>query len=199
MTFIEHYSKWLARAAHGYIGQKRKYSGVRYTIHTEAVHAIVMRYGGTPYQGAAAFLHDTFEDYVTKVKAEKRWIALYVFLFLFWLLPRQVKQLVHELTDVYTSENYPVKQNPQWNRKWRKHQEAARIAKISDAAKEVKLSDLFDNTSSIVNEDADFAITYLKEKHHMMKGLHGYHVNRDLYHLVENQLKQNIDKLKVIV
>jgi hypothetical protein len=120
-------------------------------------------------------------------------------LVLFWLLPDEVKNLVQELTDVYTSENYPVKQNPLWNRKWRKAQEAHRISQVSDAAKEIKLSDLFDNTASIVSEDADFAITYLKEKHHMMKGLHGYHVNRDLYHLVENQLKQNIDKLKVIV
>lgn len=200
LSFVEFAAKWFGRIAHTYIGQRRKYSGVWYFTHTEAVHNTVMRFGGTKYQGAAAYLHDYREDVVTYLKAHGKFIALWVFETIYKILfPQVVRQLVIELTDIYTSEDYPVKQNPVWNRKWRKAQEAHRISQVSDAAKEIKLADLYDNTSSIVNEDADFAITYLKEKHHMMKGLRGYYVNRDLYHLVENQLKQNIDKLKVIV
>lgn len=194
MTFVEHYAKWLARTSHGYIRQKRKYTGERYAVHVEEVHDIVMAHGGTKYQGAAAFGHDEIENVVTKLQSENRWIALKIFWFLFNLQPAQVKKLVYELTDEFTSENYPNQ-----NRAWRKTQEAHRISQISDESKTIKLADLFSNTASIIKDDPKFAITYLKEKHHMMKGLHGHHVNRDLYHLVENQLKQNIDKLKVIV
>lgn len=200
MTFVEFAAKWFGRAAHTYIGQRRKYSGVWYFRHTEAVHDTVMRFGGTKYQGAAAYLHDYREDVVTYLKAHGKFIALWVFETVYKILfPLVVREMVIELTDVFTSENYPVKQNPEWNRKWRKAQEAHRISQISDASKEIKLADLFDNTSSIVSEDADFAITYLKEKHHVMKVLHGIHVNKNLRHLVQNQLQENIDKLNVIV
>lgn len=200
MTFVEFAAKWFGRIAHTYIGQRRKYSGVWYFRHTEAVHDTVMRFGGSRYQGAASYLHDYREDVVTYLKAHGKWIALWVFETIYKILfPLVVRELVIELTDVYTSENYPVKQNPLWNRKWRKAQEAHRISKISDAAKEIKLADLYDNTSSIVNEDADFAITYLKEKHYVMKFLHGEHVNRNLYHVVHAQMQKNIDLLKVNV
>ena len=196
--FIQFFAKYFGRIAHNYIRQVRKYSGDPYYTHTERVHDIVMLHGGNAYQGAAAYLHDYREDVVTLLKFQQRWFALFVFESLYWtLFPTRVHELVTELTDVYTSEDYPVKQNPVWNRKWRKEMEAKRISQISDEAKTIKLADLFDNTESIVNDDADFAITYLKEKHHIMKGLWGG--NHDLFVIVKKQLQENIDKLKVIV
>ena len=193
MTFIEHYAKWFARIAHGYIGHKRKYSGVRYTIHTEEVHDIVMAYGGNKYQGAAAFLHDFLEDVITKLQSENRWLALRFFGFLFDILPEPVKKLVYELTDEFTSENYPKQ-----NRAWRKTQQAHKTSQISGEGKMIKLADLFSNTASIVKDDPKFAITYLKEKSVMMKGLHGSG-HPDLYAKVDKQLQENIDKLNVVV
>lgn len=193
MNLIETPAKWFGRAAHTFIRQRRKYSGVWYFTHTEAVHDIVMAHGGNKYQGAAAYLHDYREDVVTKLKAEGRWFWLNVFEFFYWsLFPERVHKLVTELTDVYTSENYPDN-----NRKWRKAKEAERISQISDEGQTIKLADLFNNTESIVNDDPDFAITYLKEKHHMMKGLYGG--NHVLYMKVKKQLQESIDKLKVIV
>jgi hypothetical protein len=99
------------------------------------------------------------------------------------------------LTDVYTSEAYPVKQNPLWNRKWRKANEAHRISEISDEGKTIKLADLFSNTLSIVKDDPDFAITYLKEKAHIIKGLHGG--NPELYGKVKKQLNEAMTLLDV--
>lgn len=194
---IETFAKWFAFLAHGYIGQKRKYTGQRYTTHTEAVRNIVKKYGGTVYQGAAAYLHDYREDVVTHLRANKQWFALWFFEFLYGFFPAQVRIYVAELTDIYTSEDFPVKENPLWNRKWRKAQEAARVSQISNEGKTIKLADLYHNTSSIVDEDVDFAITYLKEKHHMLKGLVGG--NPELYAVVEKQMYKSIDLLGVIV
>ena len=193
MKFIEYYAKWFGRIAHTYIGQKRKYTGEWYFSHTEAVHDIVMAHGGTPEQGAAAYLHDYREDVVTWLKARNKTIVLFVFEWFYNLFPASVRKLVNELTDVYTSENYP-----QTKRAIRKSFEAGRIAKISNEAKLIKLADLFHNTESIVSQDEKFAIVYLKEKFVIMKGLHGSG-SPELYAKVENQLKESIDKLKVIV
>ena len=188
---IEFCAKWFGRAAHGFIGQVRKYSGVSYYTHTEKVNKIVKAHCGNAYQGAACYLHDYREDVVTKLEADGRWFWLNVFEFFYWVLfPARVHKLVNELTDEFTSENYPEQ-----NRKWRKAQEANRISRISDEAKTIKLADLYDNTESIVNDDPKFAITYLKEKAVVMKGLHGG--NRELYGIVKKQLDDGIIKLDV--
>jgi len=100
--------------------------------------------------------------------------------------------MVIELTDVFTSQAYP-----NLNRDKRKSLEAERISKISDNAQTVKLADLYSNTKSIVQDDPKFAITYLKEKHRMMKGL--IRGNPILYAKVLKQLKDSIDLLGVIV
>jgi hypothetical protein len=75
--------------------------------------------------------------------------------------------------------------------------EAVRLSQISDDAKTIKLADLFHNTNSIVAEDEGFAKTYLKEKHRILKGLSGG--NFSLHRLVKKQLKENIDKLRIVV
>lgn len=183
--------------AHDFIGQKRKYSGIPYWTHLDDVANTVSQYTDDEDMIIAAFGHDYKEDCVTKLKSENRWVALWLFEFVYGLFPKRARQMVVELTDTFTSENYPVKKNPLWNRKWRKTQEAHRISQISDESKTIKLADLFSNTLSIVKDDPDFAITYLKEKHHIMKGLRSG--NRELYGRVSKQLQDGIDKLRVIV
>jgi len=172
-------AKLVAHTAHEAVGQVRKYTGEPYWVHTDAVARTVAAFGGSVAQQQAAHLHDTLED--TKLS--------------FGLIEAEfgteVAILVHELTDLFTSENYPKQ-----NREWRKAQEAARIATISDDAKLIKLADLYDNTFSIVAHDEGFAITYLKEKARVIKGLN---INNPLFAVVSEQLKNNLDKLAVVV
>lgn len=66
---------------------------------------------------------------------------------------------VNELTDVFTHEAYP-----QFNRKARKMLEIDRLKNISKKSQSIKYADLIHNTSSIVEYDKDFAVTYLEEK-----------------------------------
>lgn len=134
-------------AAMAHLGQTRKYTGDPYIVHPVAVAAMVKEKGGTSEMVAAALLHDTVEDCdVTIDRIDELFgpvVALYVL----------------ELTDVYTSERFP-----QLNRATRKTMEANRMAHVSDEAKQIKLCDMIDNTSTIVEHDPGFAKVYLAEK-----------------------------------
>jgi (p)ppGpp synthase/HD superfamily hydrolase len=70
---------------------------------------------------------------------------------------------VRELTDVYTSEDYP-----EFNRSNRKRMERQRLSMISPAAQSVKYADFIDNISSIAEHDPDFARTYIREKKELL-------------------------------
>jgi len=152
MNLIEK-AKEFAHRAHDAIGQKRKYSGEPYWVHTDAVAMAVTEVGASDEVIAAAHLHDVLEDvapllphtYNEKVIRDN--------------FGDKVTQFVIELTDVFTKENYPKK-----NRKERKALEAQRLGTISPEAMTVKLADLINNTASIVENDPDFARTYLSEK-----------------------------------
>lgn len=140
------------RAAHNSINQVRKYTGEPYFSHTEAVAELVQSYGGTEDMIIAALGHDSEEDvfplnpyYSLELTRSKFGDA--------------VANMVVELTDVYTSENYP-----HINREGRKKLERERLAGISEGGKLVKILDLVDNTKSIVEHDPSFARVYLKEK-----------------------------------
>ena len=172
-------ARLVAHTAHEAVGQVRKYTNEPYWVHTDAVARTVAAFGGSIAQQQAAHLHDTLED--TKLS--------------FGLIESEfgteVAILIWELTDQFTPENYPDK-----NRAWRKEQEAARIATISNNAKIVKLADLYHNTFSIIENDRNFAIIYLKEKARVIKGLK---INNPLFDIVNEQLKNNLDKLAVVV
>ena len=187
-----------AHAGHDAIGQVRKYTGEPYWVHTDEVSDIVAAsfYGVIlPDWGysveqivdiCAANMHDILEDVAPKIPNGYNYPAIE------FLFGRDVAFRVNELTDVFTSENYPKR-----NRAWRKNAEADRLAAVSNNAKTIKLADLKSNTKSIVDNDPDFAITYLKEKHRVMQSLVGG--NPVLYAEVQKQLQENIDKLNVIV
>lgn len=151
-----------ARDAHR--KQARKYTGEPYIVHpVDVCHRLWVAIENLlPVVGAgasqlvsdwspalkAALLHDTVEDCgVTFQKIEMEFG------------PR-VAELVYWLTDTITPE--------QGNRAMRKKLEALRLSRAPVMAQIVKLCDLASNTESIVAHDPDFAVTYLKEKAHVL-------------------------------
>lgn len=146
-----------AAAAHG--DQKRKYTGEPYVYHTISVSRIVKEQGGDLNMQAAALLHDVLED--TKVSHQELRVFLHS---VDQESADDVLALVVELTDVYTSESFP-----HLNRKARKELEAERLGRCSARAKRIKLADMEDNTSSIVERDPAFAKVYLEEKKRLLE------------------------------
>jgi (p)ppGpp synthase/HD superfamily hydrolase len=138
-------------------GQKRKYTGLPYTTHTQRVAEIYTKLFPDDIVGqCVAHLHDTVED--TK--------ATYASLRMEFASFREVNELISgiaALTDVYTSEAYPCV-----NRAERKILERDRLSKIATRWKNIKLCDMIDNCEDIVVNDKDFARTYLQEKHNIL-------------------------------
>lgn len=134
-----------AYAAHGAIGQVRKYTGEPYFRHVSNVAFQVNRAGGSVEMVAAAYLHDTIEDtHLTYHNIQQ-------------MFGEHVASLVNDLTDFYTDPSYG-------NRAKRKELERNRLAAISPEAQTIKYADLIDNTSSIVRYDPEFAKVYMAEK-----------------------------------
>lgn len=147
------------RGAHDSINQKRKYTGEPYWVHTENVADLAYKVTKDKDIFTAAILHDSAEDIFPKNKD-------YSYSLLQQKFGKRVVSLVAELTDVYTHEAFPM-----FNREQRKKLEAARIACISNDAKNIKLCDIIDNTKDIVENDKDFAVVYLREKWRLLKAL----------------------------
>lgn len=133
-----------ATAAHGAVGQKRKYTGQPYIVHPLAVSRIVASVVADPEIIAAALLHDVVED--TSVTLED----------ISSEFGSRVASLVESLTDISRPED--------GNRETRKSIDRNHIVNASPEAKTVKLADLIDNTRTIVQYDLEFAKIYLKEK-----------------------------------
>lgn len=133
-----------ATAAHGAVGQKRKYTGEKYIVHPLAVSKIVASVIDDPEVISAALLHDVVEDTSVTLGDISSEFG-----------PR-VASLVESLTDISCSKD--------GNRETRKAIDRNHIASASPDAKTVKLADLIDNTSTIVQYDLEFAKIYLKEK-----------------------------------
>ena len=133
--------------------QRRKYTGNPYfTEHCIPVADRVREMGGDENMIIAALLHDTVEDTdTTYAEIQERFGS-------------DVADLVHELTDRYTPEDYP-----DMNRAARKKAEAERLGKASPRAKLIKLCDMADNTKSIVMHDPGFATVYLREKAYLLE------------------------------
>lgn len=159
MNLIEK-AQQFAHEAHDSIGQKRKYTGEPYWIHTDEVAEIVREAGGTDEMIIAAHFHDLREDVYPINPA---YFNIYLIGSKFG---DKVVQYVIELTDVYTTTNYP-----NYNRAPRKQLEAHRLWGISAGAQTIKVADTISNTKSIVKYDPGFAINYLKEKEYVLFGL----------------------------
>ena len=145
--------KKLATKLHG--EQKRKYSGEPYVTHTIRVAKIVEDHGGDDNMIYAALLHDVLEDTETT--------ELELFSMLSTIIGNtdsiDTLRLVKELTDVFTTEEYP-----KINRSGRKEMESFRLGKVSPRSQTIKYADLLDNSADILRNDPKFAKLYLKEK-----------------------------------
>ena len=142
-------AKAYAQAAHRSVGQRRKYTGECYTVHTDDVARLVGIFGGSDDMVAAAHLHDVIEDTLITTSD------------VYEVFGSDIADLVGWLTDASTPED--------GNRAARKAIDRDRLAQAPADAQTIKCCDLISNTASIVACDPNFAKVYLAEKRELLK------------------------------
>jgi guanosine-3',5'-bis(diphosphate) 3'-pyrophosphohydrolase len=169
--------------AHG--AQVRKYGGEPYINHLVRVMETCKEYTTSLPVLAAALLHDVLEDTVV-LKEE-----LSSFLIGIMSTENAVKtiKLVVGLTDVFTTEDYPL-----LNRKKRKQKEAVRMGEIDPDAQTIKYADIIDNTVDITKNDINFAGKYLLEVMDYLKIMDKGHP--ELYQRAMDTVKTCMQDLK---
>lgn len=172
-------------AALAHEGQQRRYTPDPYIIHPEKVMKTCAQVTSEDCVLYAALLHDVIED--TAVTKEQLQTFLYSH-----LDPGTADctlQVVIELTDVYTKENYR-----RWNREKRKEKEAERLGKTSSFAQTIKCADIIDNCKNITEYNPEFAPTYLKECSDILDQMK----NADpvLYKVAREVIEEEVEKLK---
>ncbi|KIC95884.1 HD domain-containing protein [Flavihumibacter solisilvae] len=172
-----------ARQAHG--TQRRKYADELYINHPIRVMTTVQAYINSLPVLSAALLHDVLED--TEIK--KHEIRDFLLTIMNTRDADETINLVVELTDQYTKDNYP-----QWNRRKRKKMEAERLSKISPAAQTIKYADLVDNSEDIIDSDTDFKLTYLNEARDLLKKITAG--VPDLYERANQTVQECIDTVE---
>jgi len=180
MNIVEKAKEW-AHAAHDSIGQKRKYGGENYWVHTDRVADALKEVGESEEVQAAGHLHDVLEDVADKNVKFNESVMLIDF-------GSVITELVKEVTNVYTKENYP-----NLNRAKRKHLEHERLAKISKEAKSIKLADIADNVNGVVDNDVGFGKVFVSEKAQLLVYLR--EGNESLYKKATKVVADEIAKL----
>lgn len=132
-----------AELAHN--GQLRKYTGLPYITHPEAVAALVATVTASEAAIAAAWLHDVVED-CREVSHEE----------IYNLFGPAVGLLVY-----YASKKTTAKDG---NKSQRLAIELRHLAEAPASAQTIKLADIIDNCSTIAERDPVFAAKYLEEK-----------------------------------
>jgi len=146
-------AKLFSKVAHEAIGQKRKYTGEPYFNHPLRVMKLVASVLPDDEDAQiVALLHDTVED--TDVTLA----------FIRDEFGQRVERGVFALTDTPTVEGGP-------NRKERKKMDRERLSKAEGWVQTVKVADMIDNTSTIVEYDPKFAKVYLEEKRLLLSEL----------------------------
>lgn len=144
--------------------QVRKYTDEPYITHLIAVADKVIPYVDKyPLIWEVALCHDLFEDTEVTYNSFQKPLRSFGYS---TEESFNVSWGVSQLTDTYTSKDYP-----DWNRNQRKRSEAMRLGGISPLAQTVKYADMIDNTSSIVDHDHKFAKVYLEEKGMYLKAM----------------------------
>lgn len=136
----------------GSLGQRRKYTGDPYTVHTRAVADMIASFGFRDAVVAAALCHDVVEDTPVTLDSIRR------------ALGDEAADMVWALTDVPY-----VKGGP--SREERKATDRERLASAGPEVQSIKCADLIDNTNSIAKHDPAFARTYLPEKEKVLRVL----------------------------
>lgn len=170
--------KALAFAEKAHAGQTRKYTGEPYLNHLIAVHDLVDKYTiASPTERAIALLHDTVEDTPVTYSDISAEFGTEVAIGVFWL------------TDV---------EKELGNRKTRKEMDRKRLAVAPTNIQNIKLCDLIDNSSTIMQHDPAFAERYLGEKYQLLMvmrgGLHLW--NRAMQIIKDSGVMQNPDWVK---
>jgi len=140
-------------ALHWHGDQKRKYTGEPYIVHPIEVAQIVASVTEGVIEIATAFTHDLIED--TDVTDQH---------FKDFGLGFDVLRGTKWLTDEPKSFG---------NRAKRKAADLERLAAAPVGIKTIKLADTISNTPSIVLNDPDFAIVWMKEKQALLEALEG--------------------------
>lgn len=140
-------AKVFSMAAHEALGQKRKYTGEPYYTHPIRVAELLQEVQYTlPEEAfAVALLHDVVEDTGVELHTIGE------------VFGPKVEQGVALLTDTPTREGGP-------NRARRKEIDRQRLSQAPGWVQTVKVADMIDNTSTIVEYDPKFAKVYLEEK-----------------------------------
>lgn len=128
--------------------QVRKYTGEPYYNHPFEVANILSFAGEGEETIAAGYLHDVVED----CGISEREIRI--------TFGGRVADLVMMVTDISRPED--------GNRKHRKAMDRDHLAQADADGQSIKLADLISNTSSIVENDPDFAKVYLREKRELL-------------------------------
>lgn len=153
--------------AHESIGQRRKYHGLPYWTHPEAVAEILI--ANYPYATQAeidaALLHDVIED-VGNPETNPAGFHLYTLDVIEHHFGPQTAMIVDGLTE---------RLYPGLNRAERKALEVQRLNGCCTSVKTVKVCDLLHNTADITDHDPGFARkTYMPEKRNLLDhGLKG--------------------------
>jgi len=143
-----------ANSAHR--GQKRKYTGEDYIEHPIAVAlAVREQFPHDSSMVCAALLHDVLED----TDVDHAQLRAFLHRTCNSLAAERILQLVVELTDVYTNEDFEY-----LNRAERKRREAERLRSVSYEAQCIKRADISDNSLSINEHDPKFAEVFNSEK-----------------------------------
>lgn len=180
MNIVEKAKEW-AHAAHDSIGQKRKYSGDNYWVHTDRVADALKEAGESEEVQAAGHLHDDLEDVADKNVKFNEAAMLIDF-------GTKITELVKEVTNVYTKENYP-----NLNRAERKRLEHKRLSTISKEAKSIKLADIIDNVTGVIDNDIGFGKVFVFEKSQLLVYLRDG--NESLYKKATKAVADEIAKL----
>lgn len=157
-------AKIASKEAHESIKQRRKYVDKPYYTHPHAVAELVSQVTDDEHVIAAAYLHDVIEDVAPhNPNYNEDWIEKE--------FGPKVLNLVIELTNKYTKENYS-----NLNRTSRKYLEAMRIANISEDAKTIKKADLYHNSTEL-DHTLKFSKVWLDEKKEIEKLIGEWEVN----------------------
>ena len=138
-----------AKAAHESVDQRRKFTNRPYIVHPLAVAEIVASVTDDSEMICAAWLHDVVEDTPRTVEQIADEFG------------KSIATLVAELTNIATDR--------QGNRAKRAEINRAHTSGISRRAKTIKLADVIDNLTGIINNetgniDTEWAEDYVSEK-----------------------------------
>jgi (p)ppGpp synthase/HD superfamily hydrolase len=148
-------------AAKKHATQANKGSGIPYLTHLLAVSSLVIEYGGTEDQAAAALLHDVLEDTKTSYKEVKK----------------ATNKKVADMVDACSSKKFGEKNSDPWVVK-KRYLEKLKDKKPNDPSLLVALSDKVHNAERTVNE---YPKTPTAQKKYWSKFNAGYDIQKLWY------------------